>query len=196
MIRARRAGRAVRRIRLPRQRPCKRREPEPGRPAAPRAPCEHAVVGSAGSPNALFRRALATNNVTLANTAALEAGRLNLADALSLTLLYRDQAPDLFERAAVRWHSRFCREVRNVAAEDAQLALAALMALDGPRPDTGARALLSLFGALVERRCALPRCKARVSCAGLRGQRPPTCLVSPLFPYQPITALARLFVRT
>jgi hypothetical protein len=68
-------------------------------------------VENAGSPLALFRRALATNNVTLANTAALELGQLNLADALSLTLLYRDQAPDLFERAAIRWHSRFCREV-------------------------------------------------------------------------------------
>jgi hypothetical protein len=106
-------------------------------------------VENAGSRNAHFRRALATNNVTLANTAALEVGQLNLADALSLTLLYRDQAPDLFERAAVRWHSRFCREVRNVAGEDAQLALAALMALDGPRPATGARALLSPFDARV-----------------------------------------------
>jgi hypothetical protein len=51
--------------------------------------------GNSGSPNALFRRALATNNVTLANTAALEAGRLNLADALALTFLYRDQHPSL-----------------------------------------------------------------------------------------------------
>jgi hypothetical protein len=113
------------------------------------AACEHAFVGNAGSPNALFRRALATNNVTLANTAAIEAGQLNLADALSLTLLYRDQAPDRFERAAVRWHSRFSREVRNIASEDAHLALAALLALKGPRPDTGARAFLSLFDALV-----------------------------------------------
>ena len=92
---------------------------------------------------------LASNNVTLANTAALELGQLNLADALSLTLLYRDQAPDLFERAAVRWHSRFCREVRSVSSQDAQLALAALIALEGARPETGARALLALFDALV-----------------------------------------------
>ena len=106
-------------------------------------------MGNAGSANALFRRALATNNVTLANTAALEAGQLNLADALALTLLYRDQDPSLFERAAIRWHSRFCREVGNVTATDAQLAFAGLMALDGARPDTGARALLSLFDALV-----------------------------------------------
>jgi hypothetical protein len=42
-----------------------------------------------------------------------------------------------------------CREVRNVSAEDAQLALAALLALNGPRPETGARALLALFDALV-----------------------------------------------
>ena len=50
----------------------------------------------------------------------------------------RDQDPDRYPRAAVRWHSRFCSEVRNVAPEDAQLALAALLALRGPRPDPGA----------------------------------------------------------
>src|SRR4051812_22408026 len=105
-------------------------------------------VANAGSPNALFRRALATNNVTLATTAALEAGQLNLADALALTLLYRDHDSSLFERAAIRWHSRLCREVRGISSQDAQLALAALLALDGPRPDTGARALLALFDAL------------------------------------------------
>lgn len=49
----------------------------------------------------------------------------------------------------MRWHSRFCREVRNVSARDAHLAFAALMALDGTRPETGARALLALFDALV-----------------------------------------------
>jgi hypothetical protein len=119
------------------------------RPAVYQSPCEHVFVGNAGSPNALFRRALATGNPTLATTAALEAGRLNLADALALTLLYRDRDPARFPRAAIRWHARLSRETGGLAPEDAQLALAALLALAGPRPETGARALLALFDGLV-----------------------------------------------
>jgi hypothetical protein len=50
-------------------------------------------VGNAGSPHALFRRALATGNLTTATSAAHGVGRLSLEDALALTLLYRDQDP-------------------------------------------------------------------------------------------------------
>jgi CBS-domain-containing membrane protein len=53
------------------------------------------------------------------------------------------------ERAAVRWHSRFCAEARNVRHEDAQLALAALAALRGVHPESGARSLMALFDGLV-----------------------------------------------
>jgi len=106
-------------------------------------------VGNAGTPHGNFRKALATGNPLIATSAALEAGRLGLADALALTLLYRDQDPARYERAAVRWHSRFCAEARNVTHEDAQLALAALAALRGVRPESGARALVALFDQLV-----------------------------------------------
>jgi hypothetical protein len=74
---------------------------------------------------------------TFANTAATEAGQFNLADALALTLLYRDQDPSLFERAAIRWLSRFCRDARKVSERDAHLAFAAWMAIDGPHPERG-----------------------------------------------------------
>jgi hypothetical protein len=106
-------------------------------------------MGNAGSPVSTFRRALATGNALIASSAALEAGRLGLADALALTLLYRDQDPARYERAAVRWHSRFCAEARNVTPEDAQLAPAALGSLRGARPESGARALVALFDQLV-----------------------------------------------
>ena len=106
-------------------------------------------MGNAGTPHGNFRKALATGNPLIATSAALEGGRLGLADALALTLLYRDQDPARFERAAVRWHGRFCLEARNVAVEDAQLAWAALLALRGPRPESGARALVGLFDGLV-----------------------------------------------
>ncbi len=115
----------------------------------PTLSCEHAFVGNAGSPSGNFRKALATGNPLIATSAALEAGRLGLADALALTLLYRDQDPARYERAAVRWHSRFCSEARNVTHEDAQLALAALAALRGARPESCARALIGVFDGLV-----------------------------------------------
>jgi hypothetical protein len=111
--------------------------------------CEHTFVGNAGSPGGHFHRALATGNPLIATLAALEAGRLGLADALALTLRYRDHDPARFEKAAVRWHARFCLEARGVAGEDAQLAWAALLALRGPRPESGARALMGLFDGLV-----------------------------------------------
>jgi hypothetical protein len=68
----------------------------------------------------MFRRALATGNVLMATSAAREVGRLDLDDALGLTLLYRDQDPARYTRAAVRWHSPFCAEARNITPEDSQ----------------------------------------------------------------------------
>ncbi len=105
-------------------------------------------MGDAGSPHALFRRALATGNLTIATSAAHEVARLSLEDALALTLLYRDQDPSRYERAALRWHARFCAEVRGLSTDDAQLALSALASLGGSRPESGARSLLALLDGL------------------------------------------------
>jgi hypothetical protein len=108
------------------------------------------LVGNAGSPLALFRRALATGNLTIAQSAAHELPRLDLADALALTLLYRDQEPARYERALVRWHGRFCTEIRAVGPDDAALVLTGLRALGGPRPTAAALSLAAVFDALVE----------------------------------------------
>ena len=69
-------------------------------------------VTSQGSPYSRFKRALTSGNSTIATAAAAELPTLSLADALALCLLYRDTDPERFERAAVRWHGRFCLELR------------------------------------------------------------------------------------
>jgi hypothetical protein len=79
-------------------------------------------VTSQSHRSAPFQRALKTRNAHLALAAAAEVRHVDLADALSLTLLVRDDDPVLFERAAVRWLSRY-------APEDRQLRLGELREL-------------------------------------------------------------------
>jgi hypothetical protein len=68
-------------------------------------------VASQGSPYGRFRRALDNGNALAALWAAAELRSVSLTDALELVLLIRVKAPERFERAALRWHSRYCREV-------------------------------------------------------------------------------------
>ena len=58
-------------------------------------------------------------------------------------LLYAEaEVPEKYERAAIRWHSRFTAET-GPSLLDAQIALSALMALR-TSPETAARVLLEL----------------------------------------------------
>lgn len=66
-----------------------------------------------------FRRALDRQNLTEALSAASELQYVGLAEALELCLLLRDNDPDRYPRAALRWHGRLCREV-DVGLEEAQ----------------------------------------------------------------------------
>ena len=100
-----------------------------------------------------LKRAIARGNPTIAMATAAELPRVPLEDALALSLLLLDREPARYEAAAVRWHSRFCREVRPSLA-DAHLALAALHALAGPRADAAAQALLSLSEGVSQDACA------------------------------------------
>ncbi len=100
-------------------------------------------VSAQGSPNARFRRALLTGNPTIVSAAAADLGRLSLADALGVCLAFAAHDRARFERAAVRWHARYCLEQRP-AADEAQLVAAALRALPGPAGSAGADALLEL----------------------------------------------------
>jgi len=101
-------------------------------------------VTAQGRPYARLQRALATGNPNIALAAAAELPRVDLADALALCLLLRDDGKR-FERAIVRWHGRFCLEVPGVGASEAQLALAALRSTARPEYEAGARALITLL---------------------------------------------------
>jgi hypothetical protein len=101
-------------------------------------------VTSEGSAYARFRRALDTGNPRIAFAAAADLGRVGLADALELVLLLLEWEPDRFERAALRWHGRYCREVTDVDLVEAQAVLACLSGLRGTRPEPAAHALADL----------------------------------------------------
>jgi hypothetical protein len=64
-----------------------------------------------------------------AEIAAREIGQLTLAEALELVVLYAEVEPAKFERAAVRWFSRYLDEGNEVSLLKAHLALAALSEL-------------------------------------------------------------------
>ena len=104
--------------------------------------CEPFVT-SQGSAHTRFRRAVASGSPTLALAAAAELPRLGLEDALALVLVLTAD-PVRFDRATARWVARFVLEIRDVGADEAQLALAALRALRGPEREVGAQTLAGL----------------------------------------------------
>jgi hypothetical protein len=106
--------------------------------------CEHSFVTPESSAFMRFRRALDRQNVTDALSAAAELPHVGLAEALELCLLLRDQAPERFPRAALRWHGRLCKEV-DVSLEEAQAILAALVVMAGERKGNAAYALADLL---------------------------------------------------
>ena len=114
--------------------------------------CERVFVTSQGSPYGRFKRALAGTNPLIALAAARELPRLSLADALSLLLVLRSD-PDLYARAAARFHARYVIDTK-LGAADSALLLAALNGLAGPSPATAAAALRALLEAQGEHHLA------------------------------------------
>jgi len=104
--------------------------------------CEHLFV-TPGSPYARFRRALDSQNATVALAAASELEFVSLPDALELVLLLVHD-PGRFRRGALRWHARYCAEVSDVGFEEAHAVLACLAGLAGRRPRPAAAALAEL----------------------------------------------------
>jgi hypothetical protein len=84
-----------------------------------------------------------TGNAHLVRAAAAELGRVHLEDALAVCLVFLQAEPAAYPPAATRWHARFVLE-RRASPPDAQLALAALHALDGGDRATAARTLAAL----------------------------------------------------
>jgi len=94
-----------------------------------------------------FRRALDRGNLIEALSAASELQVVALSEALELTLLMADKEPTKYERAALRWHSRFVREVPRVDMRESEAVLALLAAIPRNRLAAGALAeLLSRRG--------------------------------------------------
>jgi hypothetical protein len=96
-----------------------------------------------GSALTRFRRALAVRNGPAAYAAATELPRVELADALALTLLLSTEQGNLFDKACVRWIGRFVLEIPALPLESAQLALSALSSVR--TGNAGAHALAELF---------------------------------------------------
>jgi hypothetical protein len=91
-----------------------------------------------------FRRALDRQNVTEALSAASEVGFVGLAEALELTLLLADRAPEKYDRAAVRWHVRFVQDSKNVDLRESLAVLGLLSTI--PTNRWAALALAELLG--------------------------------------------------
>ncbi len=70
---------------------------------------------------------------------------MSLTDALELLLLLCNADRATFERAALRWHGRFCREVRDVTLPQAVAVLALLAGVIDGTPAVAARALAELL---------------------------------------------------
>jgi hypothetical protein len=99
---------------------------------------------SQGSPYARFKRGLTNGNPTIVLSAAAELPHVSLTDALAISLLLLDKQPERFESAAVRWHSRLCREA-GLSLVEANVALAGLMAMTGGGRAAGGHAVLSVL---------------------------------------------------
>ena len=100
---------------------------------------------SEGTPCGRFRRALDRRQPTAALSAAAELPQVSLTDALELLLLLCDADRARFDRAALRWHGRFCREVRDTNVNETAAVLALLAGLAGKSPGVAARALAELL---------------------------------------------------
>ena len=107
------------------------------------AVCEHVFVSIKGGSYQRFRRALEVGNPTLVRAAAAELPRVGLEDALGICLVFLDGEPARFPAAAARWHARLCSEHR-LALDESDLALGALRALPGERPQPAVAALAGI----------------------------------------------------
>jgi hypothetical protein len=107
------------------------------------ASCEHVFVTAQGSVYSRLRRAIERRNTLVAWATAAELPHVELGDALALVLMALASDATRFERAAVRWHSRICREAPLTVGE-AQLALSALFALGGPSRQAATDALVGI----------------------------------------------------
>lgn len=87
---------------------------------------------SQGHPRTVFRRALRSRNLLVAETTAREVGRLDLSEALELVALVAELDPRRLDAFACRWLRRLIEEREPTLAE-LDVALTALRALPSPQ---------------------------------------------------------------
>jgi len=104
-------------------------------------------VTSQGSAYGRLRRALDRGDTLQALSAAAELKTVALSDALELVLLLARKDSGQFRRAVLRWHARYCHELRVYEPCEAQATLALLFMLAGPSATPAAQALAALLEA-------------------------------------------------
>jgi hypothetical protein len=118
---------------------------------------------SEGSPYSIFQRALERGSLTAVRAAVPDLpGPPPLEDALVICLLLRDQEPDRYERAALKWLGRLLLEQRGVSLRHAELAAAYLAAWADPARRDAATEALGELGRMV----GLRRLGDRIAPAG------------------------------
>jgi hypothetical protein len=95
--------------------------------------CEHMFVSvrssrepRLGIARPRFLAALDAGDLAFIRSNAAALGPIRLSEALRICLMFRDQDPDRYERAAMRWLGRFALEAPQASFDDLQLALNAL----------------------------------------------------------------------
>jgi hypothetical protein len=76
--------------------------------------CEHVFVAIKVSPYVWFKGELASGDLLRVRAAAADLPSVPFGDALRICLLMRDQEPERYEQACLRWLARFCLERRGV----------------------------------------------------------------------------------
>jgi hypothetical protein len=107
---------------------------------------------SQGHPYAVFQRALKRRNVLSALAAAKELPRLDLLDALELTVLVARKDPGRHQRVAARWLLRYLEEDPHATIEEAVLAASCLIALTGVGYQEAAQTLRAMAERATSRR--------------------------------------------
>jgi hypothetical protein len=101
-------------------------------------------VTAQGHPRAVFTRAIENGNLVAAEASAREVGNLTLEEALRLLFLYAEKDPVKYERAALRWLTRYALDGKAVTLLKVQLATSALAELRGGEREHAAKLLVEL----------------------------------------------------
>ena len=99
-----------------------------------------------GHARSVFNRAIERRNLLIAELTVREIGQVSLAEALALTVLIGERAPERLERVASRWLRLYLDERPDASASETGFVAAALRALGNDRTrEPAARALAALI---------------------------------------------------